>query len=273
MSGLITPRDAGRSATSKYDELAQDWLIRTFGKRTLGYAWAILVLTVFLVVERHPSSRWALAIGFALGLIGGALMLLPAALLPRYIANWQLGAWGEENTGRELKRLPSAEWTVRHDLKWGARSNHDHVIAGPAVYCLNSKYPEDSRVKIENGSLRIERRGDADDGYLADRWIPSAAKEASALRWELINALGWRVHVYPVVVLWAGFEDGIAWAKADGIDVAIVRGDKLGEFIAERKADIPDQAKRQQLRQYVASMPSAAPRPGWLGRVRSLRRP
>ena len=263
----VTRYDAGRSAKSKYDQLAQDWMRRTFGKRTFAYAWTIVVLLVMLATQQHLSSRWALAVGFGLGLVGGTLVVLPAAMLPSYIANWQLGAWGEENTGRELRKLSSREWTVRHDLRWGDRANHDHVIAGPAVYCLNSKHPDDSRVTVEDGAIRVERRGDSDDGYLADRWIPKAATEAFALRCELNDALGFPVHVYPVVVIWAGYEDEYEWVSAKGLDVAVVRGDKLIEFISERKADILDPVKRCRVQEYVASMPSAAPRNGWTRRV------
>jgi hypothetical protein len=59
--------------------------------------------------------------------------------MPHQVFKWQLGAWGEQKTASELKRLRHDGWVIRHDVVWGERANHDHVVAGPAVCLLNSK--------------------------------------------------------------------------------------------------------------------------------------
>lgn len=196
-----------------------------------------------------------------MGLVGGAMMVIPAALVPNYIENWQIGAWGEEKTERELRKLLRDEWVVRHDVEWGDRANHDHVAAGPAVFLLNTKNVDDGRVSMEGASIRVERLGGLQYGYLADRWIPGIAAEALSFKRDLEGAVGFPVHVYPVIVVWARFAEDPRWVShvvgGWDVDVSVVRGDKIADWIADRPADLVDPQKRVRVMEYVRSLPSA----------------
>jgi hypothetical protein len=173
--------------------------------------------------------------------------------MPSHILNWKLGSWGEQMTASALKRLKREGWIVRHDVRWGYRGNHDHVVAGPAAYVLNSKNVKDSRVSIEGDVVRVRRIDDPEDGYIADRWAPNAVKEAQSLQFELDRALGFPVHVYPVVVVWGRFDARQAWVG----DVAFVRGDALVEWILSRPTDLLTAEKREQVAVAVLALPRA----------------
>ena len=73
-------------------------------------------------------------------MLGTAFVLLPDTLMPDHIARRQRGAWGEQNTAKVLKALTKEGWLVCHDLATtSGRGNWDHIVAGPAVYLLDSK--------------------------------------------------------------------------------------------------------------------------------------
>lgn len=114
---------AGRSATRKYKTVSRAWRHRFFGRRASIYFWVLWVEALFVIVSAHLSGRWALAAGLGLGATAVAWHLMPDALMPGWIFNWQRGAWGEEITARE--RLISATMRPREvDLQstllgWG----------------------------------------------------------------------------------------------------------------------------------------------------------
>ncbi len=243
---------AGRSAERRYKRLSRAWRRRVFGRRFSLYFWAIYGLLLILVVNLRLSGGWSLYLGFVFGAAAATWLLMPDALMPGHIFNWQVGAWGEQNTGSELKRLEREGWAVAHDRRWGQRGNHDHVVAGDGVYVLNTKNLKDSSVTIEDGKVRVTHL-DTDDGYLADRWVPSAENEARSIKRELCDALGFPVHVYPVVVLWGSFQPGQQYIG----DVSVVRGDKLVEWIKSRPADLSTQEKRQAVGRAVEALPRA----------------
>lgn len=252
---LLANRDKpGRSATRHHTRVARAWRRRRFGRWAPYYAGAVVFVLILVLPGLHLSSRWALFAGVMLGMGVMAVRMLPEALMPGHIFNWQLGAWGEQMTATELAKLPRNEWVVRHDLRWGTRgANHDHVVAGPAVYVLNSKYLKDSRIQIEGANLRVQRLDDPDNSYLADRWVPSADKEANSLKWELRKALDFGVEVYPVIVLWGDFEPGPHWIG----DVCILHGQSVADWIESRPADLLKPEKRQAVADYVRSMQRA----------------
>jgi hypothetical protein len=156
-------------------------------------------------------------------------------------------------TAFELKALRREGWTVRHDVKWGERGNHDHVIAGDAVYVLNSKNLKDSEMTIESGGIRVTRIDNPDNDYLADRWCSSIHKEAWSLKWTLDKTLGSPVHVYPVVVLWGRFAAEQQYVG----EVSVVRGDKLVDWLRSRPTDLRDAARKRQVANAVRDLPSA----------------
>jgi len=202
----------------------------------------------------HLSSRWALFAGVMLGMLVMGIRALPDMLMPGHIFNWQLGAWGEQMTASELAKLPRKKWVVRHDLVWGTNgANHDHVVAGAAVYVLNTKYVKDSHIEIEGANLRVQRIDDPDNSYLADQWVPKAGREANSLKWELEKAVGFPVAVYPVIVLWGDFDLEPCWIG----DVFILHGKSVADWIESRPADLLKADKRRAVADYVRSMARA----------------
>lgn len=255
MIELLPNRDRpGRSASQRHARIARAWRRRRFGRRAPYYAVLILVLVLFLLSGLHLSSRWALFAGTIFGMLVMAVRVLPDTLMPGYIFNWQLGAWGEEMTATELAKLPRRDWVVRHDLRWGTNgANHDHVVAGPAVYVLNTKYLKDSRLEIEGSNLRVRRLDDPEDSYLADRWVPIAGAEANSLKRDLSKTLGFGVAVYPVIVLWGSFDPEPRWIG----DVFLLHGQSVAEWLKSRPTDLVITEKRQAVADYVRSMPRA----------------
>jgi hypothetical protein len=244
---------AGRSATRKYKAVERRWRRRVLGRRTEFYAVVILALLLLLLLTLPLSSTAAMLAGAVWGMAAMGAWLLPDTMIPGHIFSWQLGAWGEENTAGELKQLARRGWLVRHDLRWGKRGNHDHVVAGPAIYLLNSKNVKDSKVTIEADGVRLQRLDDPADGYIADSWAPRAAREARSLKAELDRRLTFPVHVYPVVVLWGGFEAEQQYVG----DVMFVRGDRLVDWIASRSADLLTEEKRTRVAEAISGLPRA----------------
>jgi hypothetical protein len=242
----------GRSASRRHTSLARAWRRRMFGRSAPYYAFVIVVLLVFLLSGLHLSSRWALLAGTFFGMFVMAIRMFPEGLMPGHIFNWQLGAWGEQMTAIELRALSRKEWVVRHDLRWG-EGNHDHVVAGLAVFVLNTKNVKDSSVEIEGQNLRVRRLEDPDNSYLADRWVPRAAAEANALERELKRALGFTVPVYPIVVIWGSF--GVEQHHIG--DVFVLSGEVVADWIKQRGVDLVKSEQRQAVMDYVRSMPRA----------------
>jgi hypothetical protein len=244
----------GSSASRHHRRVARAWRRRRFGRWAPYIAGLVVVILILLLPGLHLSSRWALFAGVMLGMLVMAIWALPDMLMPGHIFNWQLGAWGEQMTATELAKLPRKEWVVRHDLRWGNRgANHDHVVAGRAVYALNTKYLKDSRIEIEGDNLRVRRLDDPDDSYLADRWAPIAGAEANSLKWELEKALGFPVAVYPVIVLWGDFDSEPRWIG----DVFILHGLSVADWIKSRPADLVRADKREAVADYVRTMARA----------------
>jgi Nuclease-related domain len=160
---------AGRSAEAKYKTLASAWRRRLLGRRAPMYFWGIFAVALIAVVSAHPSGRWGLYAGFVFGAAAVTWILLPDAVMPHQVFKWQLGAWGEQKTASELRRLERDGWLIRHDVAWGERSNHDHVVAGPAVYVVNSKNLPARHVSITGLTIRVCAVDDPSDSYVADR--------------------------------------------------------------------------------------------------------
>jgi hypothetical protein len=236
----------------RFSELAKDWRRRTFGIRTVAYFW-ILAILVYLLARAWTPLRWQLIVGFLLGAATMGVALLPEVLLPDYIQRWQRGAWGEQNTAKVLKRLEKQGWRVRHDLatRYG-KGNRDHIVAGPAVYLLNSKLLKD-RVWLEGDVLHVERMDESGDAYEVSDLTSKMSKAARYLEHDLGTAVGFPVAVYPVVVIWGYFEAGSAWAG----NVAYVGGEQIADWLSSRPVDIRDARKREAIFKWLASLPRA----------------
>jgi Nuclease-related domain len=243
----------GRSASRRHTRLARSWRRRRFGRRTPYYAVLIFALLVLLLSGLHLSSHWALLAGLMLGMLTMTVRLLPDAIMPGHIFNWQLGAWGEQMTAIELDKLARKQWVVRHDVRWGERWNHDHLVAGRAVFVLNTKNVKDSSVELEGQNLRVRSLDDPENSYLADRWVPRAAAEANHLEREMRRAVGFTVPIYPIIVIWGAFD----LDQHNIGEVFILNGEVVANWIAQRGSDLVKPERRQQVMDYVRSMPRA----------------
>jgi hypothetical protein len=252
--GVLRRERAGRSAARRHKELVKQWRRRVFGPRAALLTYLVLTLAlVILVLDVHLSRGWSLGVGIGWGMTAMAAQMLPDLLLPGHIQRWELGAWGEQNTARELKPLRRRGWTTRHDIAWG-RGNHDHVVAHAAVFVLNTKNLSDSRVTIEGGVVRVTRIDNPDDSYVADRWIPGVTREAESLERELRRRLGWGVAVYPVLVVWGAFDSGPVWVGS----VCVVHGRDLARLLESRPPDLLQDAKRKQVAEALRSLRRAS---------------
>lgn len=124
-------------------------------------------------------------------------------------------------------------WVVRHDLDTGY-GNRDHVLAGPAVYLLDTKHHIDDRLALEGTALRVQRVDQPRDAYLLDGITPAMKRAAGRLSDEIFRDTGQRVWVYPVVVLWGYFDEGVA--EAGG--VFYVDGEKVAGWLRSRPTDL-----------------------------------
>ncbi|MFZ5848444.1 MAG: nuclease-related domain-containing protein [Actinomycetota bacterium] len=71
------------------------------------------------------------------------------------------GAFGEQATGKQLKKLEREGWIVLHDLPRGS-GNVDHVLVGTGgVFVLDSKRT-DGRVVVDEGGVIVTRLDDPD---------------------------------------------------------------------------------------------------------------
>jgi hypothetical protein len=148
-------------------------------------------------------------------------------------------------------------WVVCHDAAWG-KGNHDHILAGPALYVLNSKNAPASTVTIEDGhKLRVTQLDDPNNSYIADRWLPSIQREADTLEKKLHRELGFRAAVYPVLVIWNQFEPGHQYIG----NVAIVDGLHLVDWLRSRPTDLVKPEQRKHVGDWVRAIPGARGEP------------
>jgi hypothetical protein len=253
MIWMLRRERAGRSAALRYRALSKQWRRRMFGERAGLLAFLVGMLTLLVLIDLPLSGRWALFGGILWGMCATVTWVIPDLVMPSHIRNWQFGAWGEENTASELKRLRRRGWTVRHDVGWG-RGNHDHVVANGAVFVLNTKNVSDCRVTIEDDAVRVTRIDSPHDSYVADRWVPGVAREAESLERQLRRRLGWGVAVYPVIVVWSAFDSGPTWVDS----VCIVHGRDLADHLESRPPDLLRDAKRKQVAEALRSLPRAS---------------
>lgn len=223
-------RRAGSRARRKYADLRRAWLRRNRRLWVLAavagiVAWALLT---WLVNLAPGDQTWA-GPGLA-----GALFATWVAMRqspPVSIASWQEGAFGEEETAKQLRILERDGWVVLHDLANGSK-NFDHVVLGPTgVYCLNSKW---SGYRLESGTdgRLVGRHKYDDDIYLSITSIVKRVRgEAAALSEQIEKRCGQRLWVQPVIVWWGDVANG--GQTVDG--VGVVQGKALADRLRAQK--------------------------------------
>lgn len=209
---------AGRSARAKHRELTKSWHRRHRGVfLALGAICGFVVLAAYLASRFWPGASWML------GFIGGmAVTFFTLAWLspPGWIDNWEVGAWGEEATGRQLAKLDAAKWSVIHDVPTG-RGNVDHLVIGPGgVFVLDSKRVG-GRVIVQPDGIRVERLDDESLWYSHGGAV-QLRRLAAQTSERMFAATHIKIWVTPVMVVWAEFPQRLV----EG-DCVVVHGDDL----------------------------------------------
>lgn len=165
-------------------------------------------------------------LGFFGGMAATFFMLLWLSP-PGWIENWEIGAWGEEATGRQLAKLDSTEWSVIHDVPTG-HGNVDHLVIGPGgVFVLDSKRVG-GRVVVQEDTIRVERLDDEHLWY-AHGGAASVRRQAAQTSERMFAATHIKTWVTPVMVIWAEFPQRLV----EG-DCVIVHGEDLVAWLESR---------------------------------------
>jgi hypothetical protein len=183
----------------------------------------VLVASALLAATRPSWGYWC-------GFFAGAFLAMTAALYespPGWIEQWQVGAWGEQWTAKEVAKLTAAGWIMLHDLRRGG-ANVDHVLIGPAgVFVLDSKNL-DGEVTVDRDTLALTRPGDDWPAYSSDGPARQVRGNAAHLHELIRRRTGRKVWVRGVVVLWARFPQ----QHAAGNRVDLVAGPHLADWLA-----------------------------------------
>lgn len=235
-SGAMSKGEAGGSAQDKYTTLTRAWRKR---KRRFFLALTAFCGSVFVlsVVGWHLWPHLA----FMFGLWAGAAMgfwLMARDSPPAWIEQWQQGAFGEQATGKQLKKLEREGWIVLHDLPRGS-GNVDHVLVGTGgVFVLDSKRT-DGRVVVDEGGVIVTRLDDP-DLHFVHSGTPHLLRLARETN-ERIRAES-RINqwVTPVMVWWADFPQRVVEERC-----VYVHGDELVAWLRARPTQIAPSRLKQ----------------------------
>lgn len=171
---------------------------------------------------------------FWLGMLAGATMSLYMALRdspPWHIEKWRIGVEGERRTAKALGKLRTADWRTWHDLPGRNGTNVDHVVLGPAgLFLLDSKNYS-GEATIEGGQLRVRWLEDREDGWTCRGLVPRMRAASAELSERIESAVGLRVWVQPVVVLWMPFPQGVVEVSG----VYFIQGQSLADWLLGRR--------------------------------------
>lgn len=248
---------AGASARRQYRQMRASWRRRTRRRLAVFFAtYLALVLAPAHVLMATTGSAMAVYAAGVLFGVGLTLLIAARDMTPSHLAQWELGAWGEQWTATELRPLRRRGWTVLHDrqLHPDRPGNVDHVLVGPpGVYVLDSKRwsgtvhvdPSTGQVTVTNPDapdLRPTTRGGA----------AGAARALSAdVSTQLRHALGRGPWVQAVIVIWGDFPQ--QHLKVDR--VVYVAGPHLRDWLLAQ----PPRTQRTHPDQVAAALRQALP--------------
>jgi hypothetical protein len=141
---------------------------------------------------------------------------------------WRVGADGEEEVARRLRKLGNG-WRVLHAVPVGEKgSDIDHVVIGPpGVFTLNTKNHSRSKVWVAEKTFMVNGQA---KGYFGNSRFE--AKRASRL---LSVAAGFDVPVDPVIVVMAAQ----LTVKAQPPGVTVVARRRIRKWLTELPAILP----------------------------------
>ncbi len=250
---------AGGRARRKYEQLRREWLRRKRRAWLIALALCALVWAAFtLLVSLFPGDQAVFSALFGGALIGVLMTMRRSP--PTAIASWEEGAFGEEETAKQLRTLEKQGWVVLHDLANGT-TNFDHVVLGPSgVYCLNSKWSAYRLERTAHGGL-IGRHSYDDDVYTdVSKNLRQARREAAELSARIAARCGQKIWVQPVIVWWGDVDGG--GRTVDG--VGVVQGKCLADRLRAQSG--------KQVRDFDAVVAALRPRRHAASRWAGLRR-
>jgi hypothetical protein len=198
--------------------------------QTPGGAFAAADRFVLSVVGWH---LWP-PLAFMFGLWGGAAIsfwMMARDSPPAWIEQWQQGAFGEQATGKQLKRLERDGWIVLHDLPRG-NGNVDHVLVGPGgVFVLDSKRT-DGRVIIKDGAVTVTRFDDP-ELHFVHTGTPHLIRLARETHDRVLAGSRINQWVTPVMVWWTDFPQRVVEERC-----VYVHGEELVTWLQARPTQI-----------------------------------
>lgn len=221
-------RQAGGRAVREYETRKRQW--RREKRRLfvgLGLVVAILFVVTYVPAHDHQWSYWG-------GVVFGCGLAFYVALRespPPWIEQYQIGAWGEEQTARVVEPLLRRGWVALHDLST-LKANLDHVLTGPGgVFVLDSKNLHGT-VEVVGEAMSLTRPGTEKAAYVSDSLALSARRQAMDVNRMLRQRGGLRLWVHAVVVVWADFPQQVA----AGRNMVFVHGDHLVDWLGRQPA-------------------------------------
>jgi hypothetical protein len=147
---------------------------------------------------------------------------------------WRVGAEGEEEVARRLRRLREG-WRVLHAVPVGEKdSDIDHVVIGPSgVFTLNTKNHIRGNVWVTDTVFMVN--GQKREYFGASRY---EAKRASAL---LSAACGFEVPVEPVIVVMAAR----LTVKSHPADVHVVGRKRVRKWLTQQRPTLTPERVEQ----------------------------
>jgi hypothetical protein len=222
--------EAGGHAEQKFRELRAEYR-RSIRKVT----WPILAVAVTSSFVGYMRTDF---VTYLLVLLGGGAFVLFLAwrdILPRHVEHWEEGAEGERKTAKQLSKLPPG-WRVWHDLN-GPRGNIDHLVVGRGgVFVLDTKNWTDRSVSFERGVPVSTSRHRPTSRFLDHRLAGAMLARSAAQSAPLAKALGRRVWVQAVVVLWADLEQPVTQVNR----VTYVHGSELSGWLISQPQRLTD---------------------------------
>jgi hypothetical protein len=220
-------RVAGGSAGQRFEGLVRSWRRRALRPIFWGTCALVVALSVAGTIVPGQARFW-------LGMLAGGTISLYMALRdspPWHIEKWRIGQEGERRTAKALRKLPSPDWRVWHDLPGRSGTNVDHVVLGPAGLFLLDSENYSGEAAIEGGELRVRWLEDREDGWTCHGLVPRMRAASAELSERIESATGVRAWVQPVVVLWMPFTP----ERADVSGVCFVQGQSLAAWLLGRR--------------------------------------
>jgi hypothetical protein len=226
--------ESGLRAHRRTLEQARSRLLKIGSSAVLSAA--ALALLGYLAV-----AAWIVFVGLAL--------MIRVVAPPEGLLAWRVGAEGEEETARALRRLP-AGFIVLHDrLIPGSRANIDHIVIGPPGVAIVETKSYSGRLYVRHGEVFVNgRRRTA--GTVAE-----ARREALAVQVALASELERRKLRVRAVLCVHRADLPLLGASAQG--VAIVSGRGLRKALTTGRWVLSDQEVCYLGRLVIDRLPSA----------------